>query len=72
MSASTHTWADGFGNWHAMVPASGSRWKDALAARKLIVAELVQREAPGWDPQFITVTRTAVTDTTVTYSEVVK
>ena len=37
------TWADGLGIWHASVPLSGSRHKDALAARKAIRAELTAR-----------------------------
>ena len=70
MSESTNTWADGFGRWHATVSLTDCCHCDAHAARKLIVAELVQREAPNWDPRTVHVTRTAVTDTTVTYSEV--
>ena len=37
------TWADGFGIWHASVPLSGSRHKDALTARKAIRDELTAR-----------------------------
>ena len=37
------TWADGFGIWHASVPLSGSRHKDAMAARKAIREELDSR-----------------------------
>lgn len=52
-----HTWADGFGIWHASVPLSGFPLSDALAARKLIIAELEQREGPNFDPRTVHVTR---------------
>lgn len=48
----TNVWADAFGNWHASVPLSGSRAKDAATARRLIMAELVARSAPGSTPVF--------------------
>ena len=38
------TWADGFGIWHASVPLSGSRHKDAMTARKAIRDELDARD----------------------------
>ena len=53
------TWADGFGIWHASVPLSGSRHKDALAARKAIRDELTAR---GVSPDYpLKVTREHVT-----------
>lgn len=54
------TWADGYGVWHASVPLSGSRHKDALAARRAILAEL--RERGHIDPSAIRVTRERVTN----------
>ena len=46
------TWADGFGVWHASVPATDDRRSDAAAARKLIRAELEARSALGVRPVF--------------------
>lgn len=64
------TWADGFGIWHASVPLSGSRHKDALTARRAIIAELEQREAP-YRAVRLQVTRERVTNHgTVVYQEV--
>lgn len=54
------TWADGFGIWHASVPLSGSRHKDAMTARKAIRDELVA--ARGVFPYYaLRVTRERVT-----------
>jgi len=39
----TVTWADGLGVWHASVPMSGSRRKDAREARRAIRSELSAR-----------------------------
>lgn len=65
-----HTWADGLGLWHASVPASGRRAKDAGVARAAIVEELAQRNGPNFDPRSVHITRTAVTNHgTVKYSE---
>lgn len=65
------TWADGFGVWHASVPMSGSRRRDAMAARKAIMAELEERYAPNYDPSTLHVTREHVTNHgTVIYREV--
>ena len=38
------TWADSLGIWHASVPLSGSRHKDAMTARKAIRDELDARD----------------------------
>lgn len=66
-----NVWADGFGVWHASVPLTGSPHADALHARRLIIAELVQREGPNFDPSRVHVTREAVTNHgTVKYKEV--
>jgi hypothetical protein len=46
------TWADGFGIWHASVPATDNRRSDAALARSLIMAELEARSAPGVRPVF--------------------
>ena len=35
-------WADGFGNWHALIPEDTAR--PVVDARELIHAELVERE----------------------------
>ena len=54
------TWADGFGIWHASVPLSGSRHKDAMTARKAIRDELTAR---GVTPNYILkVTRERITN----------
>lgn len=64
-------WADGFGVWHASVPLSGSTQKDALAARRLILAALKEREGQGFSPKRVRVTREHVSNHgTVTYREV--
>ena len=64
------TWADGFGRWHASVPLSGSRHRDAMTARKAIVAELEERHAPNFDPTTVHVTRERVTNHgTIIYQE---
>lgn len=64
------TWADGFGRWHASVPLSRSRHRDAMTARKAIVAELEERLAPNFDPTTVHVTRERVTNHgTVIYQE---
>jgi len=57
----TQTWADGFGVWHASVPISGSPMRDALTARKAILAELEARER-HLDPSRVHVTREHVTN----------
>lgn len=64
-------WADGFGVWHASVPLSGSRQRDAATARKLILAEL---EARGnGSPISFRITRDHVTTRgTAVYKEVTK
>lgn len=68
------TWADGFGVWHASVPISDSRQRDAMTARKAIHAELKLRyEAWNrpYDPSTLHVTRERVTNHgTVIYKEV--
>jgi hypothetical protein len=67
----TNVWADGFGRWHASVPLSGSQQKDARLARKLILAELIERAGPIFDPHCIHVTRYDVTNHgTAKYREV--
>lgn len=54
------TWADGLGIWHASVPLSGSRHKDAMTAREAIRVELTDR---GVSPAYILkVTRERVTN----------
>lgn len=69
MSA-VQTWADGFGIWHASVPLSDSRMRDALTARKAILEEIVSREAPYRSVR-LKVTRERVTGHgTVVYREV--
>jgi len=55
------TWADGFGRWHASVPLSGSRAKDAAVARRAIQAELTERYAPNYDRGTLHITRWNVT-----------
>lgn len=72
--AKVTTWADGFGMWHASVPISGSRHKDAMTARAAIVAE-VKFRYDAWnrtlDPSAVRVTRERVTNHgTVIYKEV--
>ena len=63
------TWADGFGVWHASVPLSGSRHRDAMAARRAILAEITDRGPDGYVP-VIRVTRERVTNHgTVVYRE---
>lgn len=63
-------WADGFGIWHASVPLSGSRQKDALAARSAIVTALAEREGPRFDPSRVHVTLERITGHgTVVYVE---
>ena len=37
------TWTDWLGIWHASVPLSGSRHKDAMTARKAIREEFADR-----------------------------
>lgn len=70
MSANPKVWADGFGVWHASVPITGSRQRDALAARRLIVEALSERYAPNYDPRTTHVTRERVTNHgTVIYQE---
>lgn len=56
------TWADWLGLWHASVPLSGSRHRDALAARRAIIAELEERYAPNFDASSVKVTREHVTN----------
>lgn len=56
------TWADGFGRWHASVPLSDSRQRDAMTARRAILAELEERYAPNFDPRNFSVTREHVTN----------
>lgn len=72
--ANVTTWADGFGRWHASVPISGSPQRDAMAARKAILAELKLRY-DAWnrpfDPSTLRVTRERITNHgTVIYQEV--
>jgi hypothetical protein len=63
------TWADGFGRWHASVPLTDSPLRDALAARRAILAEL-QARAPIGANIVIHVTRERVTNHgTVIYGE---
>ena len=43
-------WTDWLGTWHASVPLSGSRHKDAMTARKAIREELAARGvSPAYD-----------------------
>lgn len=64
------TWADGFGVWHASVPLTDGRQRDAMTARKAIQAELEERYAPNYDPSTLHVTREHVTNHgTVHYRE---
>jgi hypothetical protein len=68
--AAGHAWADGFGRWHASGPVTVNPLTDARKARKLIIAELTEREGPRFDPTTVHVTRTAVrADGTAVYSE---
>lgn len=72
--ANVTTWADGFGVWHASVPITDSRQRDAMAARKAILAELKLRY-DAWnrtlDPSTLHVTREHITNHgTVVYREV--
>lgn len=72
--ANVTTWADGFGIWHASVPLSGSPQRDAMAARKAILAELRMRYE-AWnrplDASAVHVTRERVTNHgTAIYREV--
>ena len=54
------TWTDWLGIWHASVPLTGSRHKDAMTARKAIREELTAR---GVSPDYILkVTRERVTN----------
>ena len=54
------TWADWLGIWHASVPLSGSRHRDAMTARKAIRDELTAR---GVSPEYaLKVTRERVTN----------
>lgn len=63
-------WADGFGVWHASVPITDSPRRDAMAARKLIKAELEARYAPNYDPRTLHVVKERVTSHgTVIYRE---
>lgn len=72
-SQNTKVWADGFGVWHASVPLSGSRQRDANLARKMIRDELAERHSPNFDPQVVGVTRVSVTNHgTAVYREVIK
>jgi hypothetical protein len=62
-------WADGFGRWHASVPLMGSASKEAVAARRAILAELRLR-APRDAKLVLRVTRERVTGHgTVIYGE---
>lgn len=64
------TWADGFGRWHAAVPFTGSRARDAAAARRLIMAELVERAPRNAPAPVFRITRERVTNHgTVVYGE---
>lgn len=51
------TYADGFGNWHALVQGTADVDAAARLARDAIVAELTCREAPGWDPRTVRIQR---------------
>lgn len=62
MAENTNVWADGFGRWHASVPLTDSRRKDALTARALIREALTEREGPQFDPTRVHVTRERVTE----------
>lgn len=57
MYRATRTWADGYGRWHATVPTSGNPLRDANKARRLIIAELAQREGPAFEARAVHVTR---------------
>ncbi|AIG78447.1 Hypothetical protein AJAP_28040 [Amycolatopsis japonica] len=66
-----NVWADAFGVWHASVPLSGSRHRDAMRARKLIVDAIAERSGPSFDPSRVRVTRESITGHgTVKYREV--
>jgi hypothetical protein len=54
-------WADGYGRWHASVPLTDSPLRDALAARRAILAELQARAPIGAKISFH-VTRERVTN----------
>ena len=72
-SQNPKVWADGFGVWHASVPLSGSRQRDAALARKMIRAELAERYAPNFDLRVVGVTRVTVGMLgTAVYREVLK
>jgi hypothetical protein len=64
------TWADGFGVWHARVPVTDSRYRDALTAQAAIADELAQREGPQFDRAMVLVERVSGGETTVVYREV--
>ncbi|TCC19945.1 hypothetical protein [Kribbella sindirgiensis] len=51
------TWADGFGNWHALVTEQGigDAQKAERRARYAIITELSMREGPKFDPERMTV-----------------
>jgi len=48
--ARPHTWADGFGVWHATVTGVLAQDEAARIARDAIVAELAEREGAGFAP----------------------
>lgn len=55
-------WADGFGRWHASVPLSGSRARDAQLARRKIIDEIAYREGRARNRIKVSVTRERVTN----------
>ncbi len=70
MTTRVHTWADGFGIWHASVPLTASPKQDAQKARRAIIAELRER-VHELDPRRVQVELERVTaHGTVTYREI--
>lgn len=72
VTVDVHTWADSYGVWHALVPLTGYRARDAHAARTAIIAELTEREGPRFDPSTVHVRRTEVLTATAHYTEVIE
>jgi len=64
------TWADGFGVWHARVPVTDSRYRDALTAQAAIAEELAQREGPNFDRGMVLVEHVSGDSATTVYREI--
>ena len=62
-----HTWADGYGTWHAAVP-KGVHMR--AYARAAILAELALREGPNFAPESVNVELRSWDDQTAYYVEV--